>query len=311
MIALRKKVLITGGSGTVGSSFIENNIDKFDFINLSRNEEKVTALSRRFPDVKSIICDIRDLGHTSSIFQKHKPDIVIHAAALKHINIAETNPTMAVEINIAGSLNIIRSSILARVPLTIGISTDKACDPDSIYGYTKNVMERMFLENFTNENKFICTRFANVACSNGSVIPFWKDLAATGKPLLLTDAKMNRLMFSTKDSSDLILKSIEASDKIDQPFIISKIMKTVNMYELATQISKNIKIVGKRPGEKLNETLISKSEIHRACISISGFDDYIFIFNEKIEDMGSILEFEHSSLTAEKMTEEEIRKIIG
>ena len=307
----RKKVLITGGSGTVGSSFIENNINNFDFINLSRNEEKIAQLSRRFPSVKSAICDVRDFGHVTSMFQRYQPDIVIHAAALKHINLAEMNPTMAVEINIEGSLNVIRSSILANVPLTIGISTDKACDPDSIYGYTKHIMEKMFLENFTQRNKFICTRFANVANSNGSVIPFWKNKESTGDPLPLTDPKMNRLMFSKDDASRLVLKSIEAAEKICRPLIISKIMKTVNMNDLASKISSNIEIVGKRPGEKLNETLISKAELGRARVSIPGFDDYVFIFSEKTEDLGCILENEHSSLTADKMNDEEIRMIIG
>ena len=224
----QKTVLITGGSGTVGTSFIENNIDKYKFINLSRNEEKISHLSRLFPDVKNIICDIRDLEHVSSIFQKIKPDIVIHAAALKHVNIAELNPTATTEINIKGSLNIIKSSIMSNVPLTIGISTDKACEPDNIYGYSKHIMEKIFLENFTDKNKFICTRFANVANSNGSVIPFWKKKVLKGEKLPLTDSKMNRLMFSKKEASELISKSIEAAEILKKPMKIKTIRSNLN-----------------------------------------------------------------------------------
>ena len=96
---------------------------------------------------------------------------MIHSAALKHINLAEENPTSAIKINIKGSLNVIKASIRAQIPITIGVSTDKACDPDSVYGYTKRMMEKMFIEHHNNKTKFVCTRFANVANSNGSVIP--------------------------------------------------------------------------------------------------------------------------------------------
>ena len=134
------KILITGGAGTVGSSFINEYYNDYKFYNVSRNETQIAKLKQNFPEVKSFLANICDLDSMINIFEQVKPDIVIHAAALKHINLAEENPSKAVEINVVGSLNIVKASIRAEVPLTIGISTDKACNPDSVYGYSKRMM---------------------------------------------------------------------------------------------------------------------------------------------------------------------------
>ena len=215
-----KKILITGGAGTVGSSFINKYYNNYKFYNVSRNEMQIAKLKQNFPKVKSFLADICDLDSMINIFEKVQPDIVIHAAALKHINLAEENASKATEVNIVGSLNIIKASIRAEVPLTIGISTDKACNPDSIYGYSKKIMETMFTQHHNNKTKFICTRFANVANSNGSVIPFWVEETKKGNALKLTDPNMNRLMFSKKESSTLIHQSIDFSKTRDESFIL-------------------------------------------------------------------------------------------
>jgi UDP-N-acetylglucosamine 4,6-dehydratase len=299
-----KRILITGGAGTVGSSFIKQYYNKFKFYNVSRNETQITKLKQNFPNVKSFLADICDLDSMINIFEQIKPDIVIHAAALKHINLAEENPSKAVEINIVGSLNIIKASIRAEVPLTVGISTDKACNPDSVYGYTKNMMESMFKQYYNEKTKFICTRFANVANSNGSVIPFWLSEAKKGNALKLTDTKMNRLMFSKQESAELIKYAIDASD-YNFPFVVCQKMKNVNLLELAKIISdKEVEIIGKRPGEKLNETLISKKELPFTMQE----NGYILIVPEAGDE--GILTEEHSSENAEWMTEKEMKDLI-
>jgi FlaA1/EpsC-like NDP-sugar epimerase len=301
-----KKVLITGGSGTVGTAFINEYYNEYDFYNISRNETYISNLSRDFPKVVSYIGDICNLETLINVFEAVKPDIVIHAAAMKHVNLAEEQPTKAIEMNVVGSLNVIRASIRAKVPLTIGVSTDKACDSDSVYGYTKRMMELMFMNSYNTSTKFICTRFANVAGSNGSVIPFWKRLAIDSKALKLTDPKMNRLMFSKRDAAELIHDAIWHADKCTfrESFIMSKKMKTVNMHELAKVISNDIEIIGKRPGEKVNETLVSEKELSYTTI----IDDSVFIFNGKTGDRQ--LQEEHSSVTAEHMTIAEMKKLI-
>lgn len=301
-----KKILITGGSGTVGTAFIEKYYNKYKFYNISRNEANLAKLTQYFPKVKSHVGDILDLEHLISIFEQVKPDIVIHSAALKHINLAEENPTSAIKINIKGSLNVIKASIRAQVPITIGVSTDKACDPDSVYGYTKRMMEKMFIEHHNNKTKFICTRFANVANSNGSVIPFWKNLLSQNLPLKLTDPKMNRLIFSKEASAELIHNACVYAEKFKSSFILSNIMKTVNMLDLAKLMSdKDPIIIGLRPGEKLNETLVSQKEVSNTKVE----NNLIFIF-DKSQDPNFNIKNEHSSLTANKMPQTELKKLI-
>ena len=300
-----KKILITGGAGTVGKAFIKKYYDDFEFFNISRNESQIAKLARKYPKVTNFIGDIRNLESMINIFEKIKPDVVIHAAALKHVNLAELNPSEAVEVNVNGSLNIVKASIRAKVPISIGISTYKACDPDNVYGYTKNLMEKMFLESHNTETKFVCTRFANVAKSNGSVIPFWKGLAKKGQPLKLTDPRMNRLMFSKQDSAELIYNAYKNALKSKEPFILSNIMKNVNLEKLAKLMSPNVEIVGLRPGEKLNETLVSSKEIPYSKLE----NNLIFLFKDK-QPSECNLGTEHSSVTAEDMSDEELRKLL-
>lgn len=299
-----KKVLITGGTGTVGKAFIKQYYNDFEFHSISRNESDITDMLREFPNVVCHVGNICDLDHMINIFEQVKPDIVIHAAAMKHINLAEENPTKAVEINIVGSLNIIKASVRAEVPLTVGVSTDKACNPDSVYGYTKHMMEKMFMQYHNDKTKFVCTRFANVANSNGSVIPFWVSEAKKGNALKLTDPGMNRLMFSKKESAELIKYAIKAS-QYNFSFVLCKKMKNVNLLELAKVISnKEVEIIGKRPGEKLNETMINKKELPHTMQE----NGYILIVPEARNE--GMLTEEHSSKNAEWMTEKEMRELI-
>lgn len=152
------------------------------------------------------------------------------------------------------------------------------------------------------------TRFANVANSNGSVIPFWLSESDKGNPLKLTDPEMNRLMFSRNDAAELIWMAIaSAMAPLSNSFVLCKIMKNVNMLELANMIGNgDVEVVGKRPGEKLNETLISKGELPYTHISDEG---YVFISPEINEDSNS-LEEEHSSANAECMTTKEMKDLV-
>lgn len=300
---MKPKVLITG-IGTVASSFIQQYEDYADYTTINRNELLSVAFSKQFPNVTSLLCDIRNLSDVIRVFQKVKPDIVIHTAAMKHINLAEENPLEAVDVNVVGSKNIIDASIRTDVPLTIGVSTDKACNPDSVYGYSKKLMEQMFLDAHSSRNKFVCTRFANVAGASGSVIPFWKKLKRENKPLLITDIGMNRMMFSMTDSAKLIKKAIDISRETSSSFILSKSFKAVNMLDLAMSISNEYSIVGIRPGEKLNETLISKSELNDAYY----IDDYIILHNDELSDKRVTTEI--ASDTVDKMSASEIEELL-
>ena len=299
------KVLITGGTGTIGGAFIAN-YPKYEYYSISRNEKLVANLKRQPVDVKTFLGSVEDYGFVKSVFEKVQPDIVVHAAALKHVDLAEENPTQTVIINVLGSLNIIRASNEYNVPITIAISTDKASRPENVYGYSKCLMERMFLEASTDKTKFAVCRFANVANSNGSVIPYWKKLRSLGQPLRLTDPRMNRLIFSKESASALIHKAIDICNSDTGGFIGSYKMKSVNMLSLAEAISKDIQVVGPRPGEKLDEDLVSESELPYTYVD----GDFISI-RKTINEHDNRLDAPYNSQTADKMTYSEMRDLIG
>lgn len=300
-----KKVFITGGSGTVGSSFIEAYQDRYQFFSFSRNEKMQVSLKRRVPSVEIVMGAVEDFLAVHSSITKIRPDVIIHAAAMKHVDSAEATPIQAVKSNIIGSLNVINSAVENSVPTTVAISSDKACCPDSNYGYTKALTEKIFLEAHTELNKFALCRFGNVSHSHGSVIPYWLRLRAEDKPLPLTDKRMNRLMFSRNQAAELVHAALERAEAEAESFILSKAIKTVNMYELAKVISNDIMIVGLRPGEKLNETLVSEKEIPNCFIE----ENYLVL--RGYENKGNNrLTSEYSSASADFMTREEMVSMV-
>ena len=272
-----KRVLITGGAGTIGKAFIKRYQDRFKFYNMSRDEGSQTQLKREFPEVENHIGPIEDIGSVYRVFESVKPDIVIHAAAMKHIDIIESEPIQACNINVVGSLNVILASTKYDVPITVAVSTDKACSSESVYGDTKHLMERCFMDANSEDIRFSSCRFANVAHSNGSVLPFWLGLKEKGLPLKLTDPKMNRLIFTQKDAAELIMKTITYTEMLGGGFVGSTKMKTTNMLDLAKVISDDIEVVGKRAGEKVDEDLISEKELPYTYVR----GDYIMIKQEE------------------------------
>ena len=297
------KVLITGGTGTVGKAVIKQNDN--EYINVSRNEEKIAELKREFPEVKSYVGNIEDKGLLLRVFKDVKPDVVIHAAAMKHIDLMETNPIAGCNINVMGSLNVVEASVINDVPITIGVSTDKACLSESVYGASKYLMERVFMNSNNDTNRFSLTRFANVAHSNGSVLPFWLKLKQEGKPLKLTDPDMNRLIFTQEDAANLINRTIKFTKENGGGFVKSYKMKCVNMLDLAKFISDDVQIIGKRPGEKTDEDLISEREITRTYIH--GNDIHIKMKENQGDNK---LTEPYKSKSAPKMTTSEMGDLV-
>ena len=206
------------------------------------------------------------------------------------------------------ALMLSRRAPALNVSQVIGISTDKACCPDSVYGYSKLLMEKMFLQAHAARNKFCICRFGNVTYSHGSVLPYWLGLIEKNKPLDLTSKEMNRLMFSRQEAAQLLEYAIQKSSSTHSPFILSKKMKNVNMHKLACALSSNINEVGLRPGEKLNETLINKKELPYCILE----GDYIVLQQalpkKKSPTFSELTEY--SSLTAQDMTSAELDSII-
>jgi FlaA1/EpsC-like NDP-sugar epimerase len=273
---------------------------------MSRNEGNQAKLKRDFPKVKNYIGSIESLFDVFRVFADVRPDIVVHTAAMKHIDIIEHEPIQACNINVIGSLNIIQASIKYDVPVTIAVSTDKACSSESVYGDTKHLMERCFMDANGGDIRFSSCRFANVAHSNGSVLPFWLGLKDNGLPLKLTDPNMNRLIFTQKDAAELIHRTIKYTEEHGGGFVGSTRMKTTNMLDLAKVISADIEIVGKRAGEKVDEDLISEKELPYTYVD----GDFIMIREDKNVGMNK-LEYPYNSSTAESMTKGEMEKLIG
>ena len=299
------KVLITGGTGTVGKALIAQNDN--EYISISRNEENIAKLRREYTDVKCYVGNIEDKSLLLRVFKEVKPDVVVHAAAMKHIDLMETNPIAGCNVNVIGSLNVAEASIINDVPITVGVSTDKACLPESVYGASKYIMERVFMNTNTDENRFALTRFANVAHSAGSVLPFWLKLKEAGLKLKLTDPNMNRLIFTKEEAANLINRTIDFTKENGGGFVKSYKMKCVNMLDLAKVVSndKPIEIVGKRPGEKTDEDLISKREIKKTYIH--GDDIHIKMEDNKEDNR---LYEAYNSATAEKMTHNEMMELV-
>ena len=297
------KILITGGTGTVGKSLIKLNDN--EYINVSRNEEKIAELKREHPEVKSYVGNIEDKGLLLRVFKDVKPDVVVHAAAMKHIDLMEKNPIAGCNINVMGSLNVVEASIINDIPITVGISTDKACLAESVYGASKYLMERVFMNSNNDTNRFALTRFANVAHSTGSVLPFWLKQKEKGEYLKLTDPDMNRLVFTQFEAAQLIKRTIKWTEQHGGGFVKSFKMKCVNMMDLAMTISDKIEVVGKRPGEKTDEDLVSKNEVSRTYL----YGDDIHIRMEENEQDNKLTE-PYNSKSAEMMTEEEMEELV-
>ena len=170
-------------------------------------------------------------------------------------------------------------------------------------------MEKLFLEASNETNFFACCRFGNVAGSHGSVIPFWLSLKSNNQKIKLTDPRMNRLMFLPSEATDLIEKTIEmASSPHRSAFVLSKKMKNVNMYELAKIVCEEIEVVGLRPGEKLNEDLISDKELPYTRCDEEG---YVVLQNEVNKNLSTRLQQPLSSKSSPNMTIEEMKDLVN
>lgn len=303
-----KKVLLIGGSGSIGKAFIREYYNKYEFYNVSRNENHQFELEIEFPKVTNYIASIEDIGMLDIIFDKVKPDIVIHLAAIKHIEMAQRQPIITCKVNIIGSLNIISMCRKYSVPVTIGISTDKACASEGVYGESKHIMERCFIEANAENIKFALCRFANVANSSSSIIPNWKKLRDKGIPLKVTDKRMNRMMFSLSDAAKFIQRTINQCDKGGGFIAVKTDMKSVNIYDLAKSISDNIEIIGKRTSvEKFDEDLIIEKELPFTYVIDKG---YTMLLDEMNMNDDNRLKDVYNTKNAETMNEEDIQKLV-
>ncbi len=274
-----KVILLTGGSGSFGQKFVEVALQDYNprvIRVLSRGELLQFEMQRKFndhPKLRFFIGDVRDRERLYRAMSD--VDIVVHAAALKQVPTAEYNPIEAVRTNIEGSINVIDAAIDNEVEKAIAISTDKAVHPVNLYGATKLVMERLFTQanvyTGIRATRFSCVRYGNVVGSRGSVVPIFLQQGKTGK-ITITDERMTRFWITIEQGVRFVIDSI---GRISGGEIFVPKTPSMKVTDLANVIAPQAKkeIMGIRPGEKVNEVLLTQEDDRHA----REFDNYFVI----------------------------------
>ncbi|ANV97502.1 UDP-N-acetylglucosamine 4,6-dehydratase (inverting) [Helicobacter enhydrae] len=277
-----KTILITGGTGSFGKAFIARVLQSYSpkkIIVYSRDELKQYEMAQSINDAQNkmrfFIGDVRDGNRLQKAMEG--VDICIHAAALKHVPIAEYNPLECIKTNILGATNVIDSALMHGVEYVVALSTDKAANPINLYGATKLCSDKLFVSanniKGSKKTKFCVVRYGNVVGSRGSVVPFFKNLIAQGAcELPITDERMTRFWITLEDGVKFVLKSLERMHGGE--IFIPKI-PSMKITDLAKALAPNLplKIIGIRPGEKLHEVMIPRDDAHLAW----EFDDFFIL----------------------------------
>jgi len=271
------KILVTGGTGTLGKAIVQNLILNPRILDepineiriLSRNEKDQNIMKLEFEDkLEFSICDVRDY---EAIYQAlNNQDIVIHAAAIKHIDVAETNPEEAIKTNVSGTHNVLKAAIRQEIRKLVNISTDKTCNPHSTYGATKLIAERLTSAKAIEcKREFFTCRFGNILGSSGSVFSYWKNLINSGKDVNITHPEMTRFFILIETAAQFVVDALKGTNcgQILVPKLNSFSMLQIASILLENQNRGGINEIGLRPGEKIHEDLVNESEFQRATFS--------------------------------------------
>ncbi|PJE81438.1 UDP-N-acetylglucosamine 4,6-dehydratase (inverting) [Candidatus Pacearchaeota archaeon CG10_big_fil_rev_8_21_14_0_10_32_42] len=279
-----KRILITGGTGFLGRALtrelLKHNPQSIRIY--SRDEFKHYRMNQDFGfpynkgPLRHFIGDVRDYDRLNKAMKGC--DIVVHAAALKRIDMIEYNVDEAIKTNVQGSMNVMRACIENNVKKGIFISTDKACSPINTYGASKFIAERIFVEgNYSrgkSETRLSCVRYGNVVNSTGSVIPFFLEKIMKGETLSVTDDKMTRFLITEEQAVNLILKAIvhgEGGEIFVPKLPSAKIVDLAKALCNLNNVPFKHQVTGIRPGEKLHEMMINEAESKRAQEFGDGF----------------------------------------
>lgn len=326
MVLKNKKILITGGTGSLGQALTKRllSMDVSTIRIFSRNESKQIEMESKFNDkrLRFFIGDVRDSQRLIRAFED--VDYVYHAAALKHVDKVEYNPFEAIKTNIIGSQNVIDASLHENVEKVICVGTDKAVSPLNTYGATKLLMEKLFVaaNNYVNpkkhRTKFIALRYGNVLGSSGSVIPKFINQINSNQKISITDPNMTRFSITMNEALDFILTATKLGSGSEifipklKAYSITDVTNT--LFELLPKT--DTMISGIRPGEKLHEVLINTDEMRYTW----EVDNVYVILNpleklnrvkrsypkmKKIKNLGI-----YSSDKAKKLTKDELKKLI-
>lgn len=264
-----KAVLVTGGTGSFGRKFVRAALDRTGVRRLvvfSRDELKQYEMQQSFPGERRLRFFLGDVRDRERLYRALDGiDAVVHAAALKQVPAAEYNPFEAVKTNIQGAQNVIDACIDSGVRRVVALSTDKASSPINLYGATKLVSDKLFVQGNTyagsRGTRFSVVRYGNVVGSRGSVVPFFAERASSGV-LPITDERMTRFFITLGQGVDFVLSSLE--QMVGGEIFVPKI-PSMTITEVAKAIAPTarLEVVGIRPGEKLHEEMISQDDARR------------------------------------------------
>lgn len=308
------KILITGGTGTFGSAFIDKALTAGaeEVRIFSRDEKKQYDMAQRYrkhDNVRFFLGDIRDRRSIDSAMQG--VDYVFHAAAMKQVPSCEQFPLEAIKTNINGSDNVLSLAVQKRVKKVVCLSTDKAVYPTSAMGMTKAYMEKLAMQKAADQNRTeICvTRFGNLVASRGSAVPLFIEQVQNGMPITITDPEMTRFMMTVREATDLVEQAFMIGENGD---LLVKRSKACTTGDLAKAVCRYLnlpadyqtEIIGIRPGEKMHEALLTEEEAYLARMK----GDYMVV-SHKREHYG-ILEAEYRSDLAERMSADDVLRLI-
>ena len=275
-----KNILITGGTGSFGKQLTKTILRRYKpnkLIIYSRDELKQFEMAQKYNDtcMRYFIGDVRDLTRLKKAMDG--VDYVVHAAALKHVPIAEYNPMECIKTNVMGAQNIIDACIESGVKYTIALSTDKAASPANLYGASKLVSDKLFVAannlRGNHDIKFSVVRYGNVLGSRGSVVPYFKKLIAEGATSLpITEPNMTRFWITLQEGVDFVLKNFA---RMQGGEIFVPKIPSMKMTDMAKALAPNLpqEIIGIRPGEKLHEVMCPLDDSHLTL----EFDDHFVI----------------------------------
>jgi UDP-N-acetylglucosamine 4,6-dehydratase len=278
-----KKILLFGGSGSLGNKFIEKHISNNQIINYSRDECKHWSMSLKYKteNLKFIIGDIRDYQNVASAILREQPHIIIIMAALKHIDRCEYAIDECIKTNSIGPINVVNAveknnDRLINLEVVVMVSTDKACEPTNVYGMAKAIAESAIVEKslYVSNRKFVNIRYGNVLNSRGSIIPILHEKGRDPevKEFILTHEDMTRFVMTLEQSVELIEYAAEFGESGDTviPKLIS--LKLIDLMQIFSEkYNKPVRVTGLRPGEKMLESLISETQAMRLIKKENGY----------------------------------------
>lgn len=308
-----KNILITGGTGTLGHELVKRLLPHRprNIVVYSRGEIKQVAMKAVFPHLTYRLGAVENRSSLERALIG--AETVFHLAASKHADLAEKDPFQAVMSNVIGSMNVVELSIKYGVEQVVGISTDKAVEPNNVYGMTKKLMERLFMT--TNRHglptKFFITRFGNIFGSAGSVVEKWHQDSMDGKKLRVSNPEMARFFFSVGDAVDLIFEALTDGDC---ECVYSTRMPALLISDLADVMQTvGVEVMGNRGGEKVHECLITTDEMKRTvALRVAKADDGrpFEIFKIGTEDIFPLRSHPYTTETADRMSAEQIRALL-